>query len=120
MQKKKLLTIDECYAKKYHLDDIYIGKSIVMYDDRYEHMKKHALEFSTKQEYQEVINNIEYIVNSPDFISIDKNKKGMYFIKTLNDNIMVVVRIANTKELKVRTLYPINNTKRMKLIKKKD
>lgn len=39
----------------------------------------------------------------------------MYFIKTLRDNIMVVIRVFNSRELKVRTLYPINNTKKQRL-----
>lgn len=113
--KKELLKINKEYVDRYSLDSCFIGKSIVIYDDRYEHIEKHEAEFSSKEEYYNALNNIKYIVNNPDFIRVDINKKGMYFIKTLRDNIMVVIRVSNSRELKVRTLYPINNTKKQRL-----
>ena len=113
--KKELLRINKEYVDRYSLDSCFIGKSIVIYDDRYEHIEKHEAEFSSNDEYYNALNNIKYIVNNPDFIRVDINKKGMYFIKTLRDNIMVVIRVSNSRELKVRTLYPINNTKKQRL-----
>ena len=113
--KKELLKINKEYVDRYSLDSCFIGKSIVIYDDRYEHIEKHEAEFSSKEEYYNALNNIKYIVNNPDFIRVDINRKGMYFIKTLRDNIMVVIRVSNSRELKVRTLYPINNTKKQRL-----
>ena len=115
--KKELLKINKDYILKYSLDKSFIGKSIVIYSDRYEHFKKHSLEFSSLEEYQNTVENLQDIVCNPDFVRIDANKNGMFFIKTFNDNAMVVVRISASKELKVRTLYPINNTKKDRLNK---
>lgn len=115
--KKELLKINKDYVLKYLLDESFIGKSIVIYSDRYEHFKKHSLEFSSLEEYQNAVTNIQNIVCNPDFVSTDAKKNGMFFIKTFTDNAMVVVRISASKELKVRTLYPINNTKKDRLNK---
>ncbi len=39
-------------------------------------------------------------------------------IKTIDDNTLIAVRIATSKELKIRTLYPISEAKKEKLKEK--
>ena len=39
-------------------------------------------------------------------------------IKTIDDNTLIAVRIARSKELKIRTLYPISEAKKEKLKEK--
>ncbi len=114
-----LFTIDENYINKYNLDNSYLNKKIVIYHDRYTHIDKHRLEFSSINEYQNIVNNIGNIVSNPDFIVIDNTKKGINIIKKINDTVLIAIRISNSNELKIKTLYPINETKRNKLYKNK-
>ena len=113
--KRLLFTIDEAYITKYNLDISYLGKRIVIYDDRYTHIEKHRFEFSNQSSYEYVIKNIDFIVKEPDFIVIDENKKGVEFVKTLADNVLVAARITMSSEMKIKSLYPINETKKQRL-----
>ena len=113
--KKLLFTIDKAYVTKYNLDSSYLGKRIVIYEDRYSHIEKHKFEFSSQSSYEYVINNVDVIVKNPDFIVIDEKKKGIEFIKTLDDNVLVVARITISTEMKIKSLYPINESKKQKL-----
>lgn len=116
MSSKSILhTIDQNYIDKYNLDYSYLNKKIVIYSDRYLHMNKHKYEFSNTKNYFDAINNIQDIVSNPDFIVIDQKRKGMEFIKKINNDVLVAARLSNSNELKIKSLYPINATKKDKL-----
>ena len=84
--KKKLLHImDLSYIEKYHLNSSFLNKKIVIYNDRFSHIDKHKLEFSSIDEYNNAVNNIETIIKDPDFISIESGGRSIQFIKTLKD-----------------------------------
>ena len=117
--KTVIFTIDQNYINKYKLDSSFLNKKIVIYDDRYDHIKKHKYEFSSIYEYNNALSNIKLIITAPDFIVIDNKRKGIEFIKTLNDNILIAVRLSSSSELKIKSLYPINKVKRNKLLSKK-
>lgn len=114
--KKKLLHImDLSYIEKYHLNSSFLNKKIVIYNDRFSHIDKHKLEFSSIDEYNNAVNNIETIIKDPDFISIESSGRSIQFIKTLKDNVLVAARLSIGDELKIKTLFPINKTKMKKL-----
>lgn len=116
MEKKLIYTIDEKYINEHNLDSSYLNKNIVIYSDRYDHISKHKkMSFSDISSYNNAINNIDYIVSSPDFIVTDNKRNCLEFIKTMNDNVLVAVRISQSNDLKVKTLYPISETKKNKL-----
>lgn len=117
--KTVIFTIDQNYINKYKLDFSFLNKKIVIYDDRYNHIKKHKHEFSSIYEYNNALSNIKLIITEPDFIVIDNKRKGIEFIKTLNDNVLIAVRLSSSSELKIKSLYPINEVKRKKLLSKK-
>lgn len=119
MKKKTIFIIDQNYIDKYKLDSSFLNKKIVIYDDRYDHIEKHKYEFSSIFEYDNALSSIELIIAEPDFIVIDDKKKGIEFIKTLNDNILIAVRLSSSAELKIKSLYPINEVKRKRLLLKK-
>ena len=52
-----------------------------------------------------------YPSKNPDYVFYDKSKKGLEFYKKINSNILVAVRVDNGKELKVKSVYPIKETK---------
>ena len=120
MKKKTVIfTIDWNYINKYKLDSSFLNKKIVIYDDRYDHIEKHKNEFSSIDEYNNALLNVKLIVAEPDFIVIDDKRKCIEFIKTLNDNVLIAVRLSSSSELKIKSLYPINEVKKRKLLAKK-
>ena len=112
MKLKKTIigTINNSISSKY-LNGKYLGRKIVLYSDRLSHFKKHINEYSSIEDYKFTVASINKIINNPDFVFLDENKKGIEFYKNLNTNILVVVRTSNSKELKVRSVYPVKQSK---------
>lgn len=117
-KKKVIKIIDSSYIQKYNLPPIYKEKSIVLYEDRYQHFEKHKYEFSSIEAYKKSILNINEIINNPDFISLNDKNNSLEFVKKLDDNTLIAVRISSSKEFKIKTLYPISATKKAKLKEK--
>lgn len=108
--KKIIFKITETYIKKYSISNEFIGKTVVLYDDRIEHIEKHKDEF-IDDTLEDIINNLSSIVETPDFINIDEDKSGIQIIKKVKDNVLVAIRLSKSSELKIKSLYPISNTK---------
>lgn len=113
--KRKLFKITNQYAEKYELDDSYIGKTIILYNDRISHIERHRFDFSTDTLLTQILNDLSFIIANPDFITRDNKNNSLQIIKRMNDNVLIAVRISKSNELKVKTIYPINETKYNKL-----
>ena len=108
--KKIIFKITKEYVEKYSISDVFVGKTIVLYNDRIEHIEKHKDEF-IDDILENILNDLPVIVANPDFINVDENKKGMQIIKRINDNILVAIRLSDSLELKIKSLYPITKAK---------
>lgn len=115
-QKSVLFTINQSYIDKYGLNQKFLGKKIVIYNNRYTHIENHKLDFSSIQAYEDAVSNITSIIITPDFIAMDNKNNSLLFIKKLYDNTLVAARIAASSDLKVRTMYPITENKKNKLL----
>lgn len=98
------------------------NKKIVIYDNDRKHCeKKHSSEFKSKKAFHYTMDNLEYIINNPDYIFYTKgydkvkNKKieryTLEYYKKIDENITVRVRVDNEKELKVKTVFPVKEEK---------
>lgn len=114
--KKKIHKITKEYVDKYCLDDSFIGKSIVLYEDRINHIEKHKHDF-LNDSLNDILDNLSSIVGNPDYINVDTTKFGIQIVKKIKDNILEAVRLSTSSELKIKSIYPINNTKYNKLKK---
>ena len=108
--KKSIFKITKSYIEKYSIIEEFIDKTIVLYDDRIKHIKKHKDEF-TKNNLDDVIKDLPATIATPDYINVDENKKGVQIIKKVDDNVLVAIRLSNSSELKIKSLYPISNAK---------
>ena len=115
--KRYIFKITEDYVNRYSIDSSFVGKKIVIYDDRYDHIEKHRSEFSDNHYLDLIIRDLPMIVSNPDYIHIDR--LSMQIIKQLNDNVLVVVRVSSSSELKIKTLYPISEAKFNRLKKER-
>ena len=113
--KRVILTIDSKYLSRYNLPSQYLGKNIVLYSGRITHFAKHELEFSSKTAYNASVNNIDKIIKNPEFISYDPKNNSLEFVKKMLDDTLVAVRVSASTDLKIKTIFPINEAKKTKL-----
>jgi hypothetical protein len=100
--------IPESIIIQYNLSS-YRGKNIIMYNDRYQYIEKHKHEFISDESFDNSVNAIPAIIQSPDYVFIDTNKKGIEFYKKIDEHTCVAVRMGAT--LKVKSMYPVTETK---------
>lgn len=62
-------------------------------------------------DYYFVIDSLEDIIKSPDYVFYDKSKAVLEYYKNVCGNILVAVRIVPGKELKVRSVYLVEQQK---------
>lgn len=118
ISKREIFIITKSFCKKYSINEGYADKKIVIYSDRYNHFEKHKDEYSSIDSYNESIEKIDEIIKSPDFISFNGDNKSLEFVKCLTDATLVAITISDKGELKVKTMFPINTSKKIKLQKK--
>ena len=108
---KYLGILDSNIADIWHLDE-HKNKPILVFDDRIDHVKtRHLKDFNSEEEIYEVYNNLSSIIKKPDLTFYNEKNKSLEFYKKIGDNICVAVRINYGKVLKVKSWYPVNNTK---------
>ena len=88
-----------------------IDNRIVMWRDRLEYIEKHRSEFINDKDFYDNIISIPNIVNCPDFIGVNPNGRGIEFVKKMNSNTMVAIRVSKTGNLAFRSMYPITEVK---------
>lgn len=88
------------------------NKKIVMYPEAKEHSKdRHINDYPSIEDYYIIMDSLEKIIQNPDYVFYDKSKKGLEFYKKIKSNILVAIRVDDGKELKVKSVYPVENTK---------
>lgn len=98
-------------AIKYHLEE-YINKKIVIYDDARKHcLYKHLNEFEDPKIFHYIMDNLEDIINNPDYVFYKLSKKTLEYYKVYSFGITVRVKIVPGKELKVKTVFKVNKYK---------
>lgn len=87
-------------------------KKIVMYPEAKEHSKdRHISDYPTEEDYYFVMDSLEEIIQNPDYVFYDKSKQGLEYYKQINSNILVAVRVNDARELKVKSVYPVEKEK---------
>lgn len=88
------------------------NKKIVMYPEAKEHSKdRHIDDYPSVEDYYIVMDSLEEIIQKPDYVFYDKSKKGLEYFKKINSHILVAVRVDDGRELKVKSVYPVEDTK---------
>lgn len=111
-----IFEITEEYIERYALNKNFKGKTIVLYKDRIHHIERHRLDFSNDKQLDFILRNLSKIIKNPDFITEDNKNNSLQIVKKIEDNILIAVRISNGPILKIKTIYPINETKYSRLM----
>lgn len=112
MDMKRILgEVSNEIVQKWQLDE-YKNKKIVMYPETKEHSRdRHIGDYESEEDYYFVMDSLEDIIKNPDYVFYDKSKAGLEYYKNVRGNILVAVRIVPGKELKVRSVYPVEQEK---------
>lgn len=89
-------------------------RNIYMWPDRLEHCEKHKKDFETEDEYTKSMESIPLIIEKPDYVGINSNNKGIFYIKKLKNNCLVGVTMDS---MLFRSMYPIKESKLNNYIK---
>ena len=109
--KRILGEISDDIIAKWNLEE-YKNKKIVLYPEAKEHSKeKHLEQYASKDDYYFVMNSLEDIIKNPDYVFYDKSKDRLEYYKNIKGYILVAVRIKPGKDLRVRSIYPVKQTK---------
>lgn len=94
------------------------SNDILMWDNRFEHIEKHRMNFMNIYDFDEYVKKIPDIIENPDYIGIKDKDESIQFIKQYNDNILIAVRVNAKGNLSFRTMYPITDGQLRDYIKK--
>ena len=98
-------------VQKWNLEE-YKNKKIVLYPDAKRHSeKKHIDHYETKGDFYFVMDSLEDIIQNPDYVFYDKSKAGLEYYKNIRGNILVAVRVEPGNELRVKSVYPVEQEK---------
>lgn len=125
--KRILGRLTQDIIEKYELYE-HKDKKIVIYDNDRKHCeRKHSKEFKDNKTFHYVMDNLEYIIENPDHVFYikgydeEKNKEtgeikkierySLEYYKDFDQDITVRVRIDDGRELKVKTVFPVDKEK---------
>ena len=99
------------------LSDKIDNRTIIMWKDRIEHIKKHTYDNSNLS-VEEMCEIIPEIIDKPDYLGVKQKDSSLQFIKRYKDNILVAVRIDGKGRLSFRTMYTITKSQLADYIRK--
>ena len=111
MKVKYLGILTESIADYWNISE-HKNKPILVFEDRINHViDNHLKDFGSKKTIKKIYDNLKNIISKPDYVFYNESSKGLEYYKKIDENICVVVRINYGKVLKVRSWYPVKNTK---------
>ncbi|QQP15001.1 hypothetical protein FJQ98_16790 [Lysinibacillus agricola] len=86
-------------------------KDIIIWRDRFAYIDKHKNEFDNEKQYIEHVKAIPDVIRNPEYVGVHPSGKSIEFIKKIDKNLMIAVRINTKGNLVFRTSYPIKDSK---------
>ena len=115
--KKIVGKISDEVVDRYHLYD-YRNREIIQSLDLYIHVAKHASEFKNIDSFNHTLSNISDVISFPFFVYYDSHRNSLLYFKEIDENVCVVVKLKlrESKDCYVATIYPISKNKIQKYI----
>ena len=83
-----------------------------MYPEAKEHSReRHINDYPSDDAYYFVMASLEEIIQNPDYVFYDESKQGLEYYKKINSDILVAIRVNDGRELKVKSIYPVEKEK---------
>lgn len=88
------------------------GKNIVLYsNDRKHCFNRHYNDFENKKVFSFIMQNLDYIIYEYDFVLFNDKNDSLEYYKKLENNITVRVKVENSNDLKIKTIFPVSEEK---------
>lgn len=111
MSKKFITKVSKKDANDCKRPDL-IGKSIVLYDsDKIHCYSEHYNNFKNKKEFAFIMENLDFVINECDFVLYNSKNNSLEYYKKINSNSTIRVRVQNSNELKIKTMFPVPDEK---------
>ena len=111
MNKERIAKVTSDMANECKRPEL-IGKEIVIYENDRKHCyNRHYGDFSNPKEFAFIMKNLDYIINEYDFLLYNEKNNSLEYYKKINSNITVRVKVENSNELKIKTVFPIPDQK---------
>lgn len=81
---------------------------IVMWEDRFNYIHKHIVDFKSAESFRSCIAKIPEIIANPDYVAKHPTKNSIEFIKRVDELMIIAVRIRPHGELALRTAFPLS------------
>ncbi len=94
------------------------NRRIIMWSERLVHIEKHKNNFQDEETFNEYVGRIPEIIENPDVIGVRDKDNSIQFIKELENNVLVAVRLNTKGNLSFRTMYPITESQKKDYIRK--
>lgn len=82
---------------------------ILFWKDRIKHTELHKDDFISDNEFYHCLEQIPFIIENPDYLSIHPKDSSISFIKNFSSHVSVAIRISASGTLSYRTMYPITD-----------
>lgn len=102
--------IDKNLCKKWCLED-YSERPIIQSLGLYVHIAKHASEFISVDSFNYTIDHINDVIIEPDYVYYNQECNSLEYYKRLMENVCVIVKLNNKRELYVGSLFPATENK---------
>lgn len=111
MNKQNITIVSEKDAQNCKRPDL-AGKKIVLYEsDKLHCYSEHYNNFKNKKEFSFIMNNLDYVINECDFVLYNSKNNSLEYYKKINNNITIRVKVQNSNELKIKTMFPVPDDK---------
>ena len=111
MRKDTITKVTSKTAQDCRRNDL-AGKTIVIYENDRKHCyNRHYKDFKNPKTFAFIMNNLDYIINEHDFVLYNSKNSSLEYYKKLEDNITVRVKVENSNELKIKTVFAIPDEK---------
>ena len=94
------------------------NNKIIMWSERLEHIEKHKNNFKDEETFDMCVKMIPDIIENPDIIGVREKDSSLQFIKEMENNVLVAVRLSTKGSLSFRTMYPVTDSQKEDYIKK--
>ena len=83
---------------------------VFMWEDRLSHIEKHRPNYKQTADLDRYISQIQEIIEEPDYLGVRDSDNSLQFIKHLEDNVPIAVRLTVKGKLYLRTMYPVTDS----------
>lgn len=96
----------------YNVPPKYLNSKIVLYPNDKRHCeKRHLKDFKEPSHFYYVMSNLDYIIQNPSYVYYFQSKNTIEYYCNIGQDISVRIRVDDGKELKVKTIFPVEKEK---------